>query len=147
MNGTNSEQFEDYLRRQPLRGTPPGWRRKILADAVNASSARARSRSSQRWAKVLVGYMWPRPMAWAALAAAWVAILVLNQLAAPTPDESARATVGAAIAEANLQLLGRLDELDVSAEAAPVRPSSTPESKPPDQGLLERSETSIASQT
>ncbi|MDH7502089.1 MAG: hypothetical protein QHJ82_05150, partial [Verrucomicrobiota bacterium] len=82
----NSEQFEDYLRRQPLRGAPPGWRRNILAEAANASSTRPRSGSSQRWAKALVGWMWPRPTAWAALGAAWVAILVLNQLAAPTPD-------------------------------------------------------------
>lgn len=147
MNGMNSEQFEDYLRRQPLRGAPPGWRRKILAEATNASSARARSGSSGRWAKVLVGWMWPRPIAWAALATAWVVILVLNQLAAPTPDESARASAGAAVAEANLQLLGRLDELDVAADTAPVRPGSAPESKPPDQGMSEWPETPIASQT
>ncbi|MGC8991792.1 MAG: hypothetical protein ACP5MD_16880 [Verrucomicrobiia bacterium] len=147
MNGMNSEQFEDYLRRQPLRGTPPGWRRSILDEAANASSTRARSGSSKRWAQALVGWMWPRPTAWAALAAAWVAILVLNQLAAPTPDECARARAGAAIAEANLQLLGRFYELDVTAETSPVRPSSTPKSSPPDQGSLEWPETSAASQT
>ena len=147
MNGMNSEQFEDCLRRQPLRATPPGWRRKILAEAANASSARARSRSSQNWAKTLFGWMWPKPMAWAALAAAWVAIFVLNKVSAPTPEESAQAEAGAAIADANLQILGRLDELDFAAETTPVRPSSTPETKPPDQGSLERPETSVAPQT
>lgn len=147
MNETDLEQFEDYLRQQPLQGTPPGWRHRILTKAASSANARTGTGRSRMWSDLCVEWMWPKPIAWAALAAVWVAIFVLNQLAAPSPDELAEAKAGAAIAEANLPLLGRLYELDVTADLVPVGPAPTPKNSQPDQGSSRWSETSVASQT
>lgn len=64
-----NDRFEEQLQRQPFRRVPAAWRREIL----NAAPAP----SWREW-------LWPSPVAWGAVAAAWVLIVAL-QLAMPHP--------------------------------------------------------------
>ena len=61
--------FEDRLRRTPLRLPPSEWRDEVLAPA------------RQNWRKEL----WPSLSAWAALAAVWLVLLAIERLTGP-PD-------------------------------------------------------------
>lgn len=77
-------EFEDRLRRQPLRAMPTAWREEILsqahaAAAVNRPSSIHLERTfaaTVRWR--LRELLWPCPQAWAGLAAIWVAILAIH---------------------------------------------------------------------
>lgn len=77
------EQFEQRLRRQPLRQVPPAWRTEILAQA-KAAAGRQLSLGADRPAFTsalrlrLLELLWPCPQAWAGLAAAWVAVLAVQ---------------------------------------------------------------------
>ena len=70
MNGNDS--FEERLRRVPLREVPPEWRRKILRTSRPQEAARP---------SLLRALLWPHPVAWAGLAAAWAVVLGLNAFA------------------------------------------------------------------
>jgi hypothetical protein len=71
-------EFEQRLRRVPVKPIPAGWRAEILAAAVPARPATGRGswagRLNGRWHDLL----WPHPKAWAGLAAAWLVILLLQ---------------------------------------------------------------------
>ena len=60
--------FEDRLRRTPLRMPPPEWRDQILAAPAH-----------RNWRAEL----WPSLSAWAALAAVWLVLLAIERLTAP----------------------------------------------------------------
>ena len=74
------DQFENSLRRQPLRTIPPAWREEILA------AAEAHRRPAVIHAPTLAALLgsrlrelfWPAPQAWAGLAAIWLVILGAN---------------------------------------------------------------------
>ena len=73
------DQFEQRLRRQPVKPIPSEWREQILTQAQAAQPARGENRVSRfafhaLWQKLI----WPNPKAWAGLAAVWFAILGLN---------------------------------------------------------------------
>lgn len=81
----NTDDFEQHLRRQPLRPVPPAWRDEILAtarqsdrQAVGMPPAAAGGPS---WTAVLRDWLWPHPAAWAGLAAGWVLVAALNTVA------------------------------------------------------------------
>jgi hypothetical protein len=82
------DDFEKRLQRQPLRQLPSEWRQEILSAARQASSPYHASRithhaSSSPSLLSTINYqlstlLWPHPVAWAGLAAVWVAILGIN---------------------------------------------------------------------
>ena len=68
----NSHDFEQELKRQPIRSIPPEWRRQVL----NTESVILPSRPS--WSDWLWELLRPSPVAWGTLAAAWIAIMGLR---------------------------------------------------------------------
>ena len=81
------DDFEQKLRRQPLRQIPVGWRAEILrvgrraavpeiGDA-NTASLPKRSRPSTLVSR-LSSLLWPHPASWAGLAAIWILILAVD---------------------------------------------------------------------
>jgi hypothetical protein len=96
------DDFENQLQRQPLRPVPTGWRAEILHESkasVAADVRRLKSNSTSRegdqslltsaatiwWRE----WLWPAPQAWAGLAAAWIAIAILNVTAGPRAGDVA----------------------------------------------------------
>ena len=86
----NSNDFEKKLERQPMRAVPTAWRAEILREAVAAASDRRSLAQNNRcsepaatvwWRELL----WPRPLAWASLAAAWVIIAILHTATPAAP--------------------------------------------------------------
>jgi hypothetical protein len=83
-----NNEFEKLLQRQPMREPPREWRAEILAAAVrprrssDASRLRAIGQGVSTW-------LWPHPRAWAALAAAWGVVFLL-QFSAPDLPSAAR---------------------------------------------------------
>ncbi len=75
-------EFEQLLRKQPLRAIPPEWRTEILATKRTTSRSKrvtpfhgAASTDSVAWWRQWLG---PSPAAWAGLAAVWLVILAVN---------------------------------------------------------------------
>ena len=113
----NFDEFEDKLRGQPLREIPSEWRREILAPL------RQRPEATVSWWRQL---LWPHPVAWATLAAAWVAIFALNFAGAP---EGESYTVGASsrdtlVAYQERQRLWAELVLDISPQARKQPPAA-----------------------
>ena len=72
---TERDDFEEYLKHQPVRHIPEPWRADILATAkagliVTGGSSRSFDERQESF--------WPSPVAWAALACVWLVILGLN---------------------------------------------------------------------
>jgi len=78
MMNDEMEQFENRLRRQPVKEIPGEWRVKILATTQTASCPRPRASFLSTLNSQLSTVFWPHPKAWAGLAAVWIFILVLN---------------------------------------------------------------------
>ncbi len=81
--------FEQRLRRQPLRQMPSAWREEILAGAKAAAEANRPNAASacEDRAALLAGWrlLFARmPLAWASLAALWIALVGVN-LMLPSP--------------------------------------------------------------
>src|ERR1017187_7988191 len=70
-------EFEQFLKKQPLRELPLAWRKEILHALPEPKAARP---WWQEW-------LWPSPFAWAGLACAWLTILAVNMAASPTVSE------------------------------------------------------------
>ena len=81
-----NDRFEETLQRQTFRQVPASWRREILG-AIPVSV-------SPWWRE----WLWPSPVAWAAAAAVWVLIALL-QLATPLPRGNGVHLSGEAIKE------------------------------------------------
>ena len=86
----NSDDFEKKLEHQPMRSVPAAWRAQILRDAAAAVSDRRSLAQNNRcsepaatvwWRELL----WPRPLVWASLAAAWVVIAMLHAATPAAP--------------------------------------------------------------
>jgi hypothetical protein len=83
------ESFEQHLRRQQPREIPPEWRGQILSAAAATRVPEELPLSESLIARLrrqLRAYLWPHPIAWAALGACWVVILAVNlSLHEPAP--------------------------------------------------------------
>ena len=85
----NQDEFERKLERQPQRQIPPAWRAAILSAAREASASRPGRRPV--WSAInhlFSTLLWPRPEAWAGLAAVWLLVFGLN-FAAREPSREA----------------------------------------------------------
>ena len=95
----NPDDFEQRLQRQPLRTAPSAWRAEILVAAdVNRRSTATQPISEDQVA-LLAGWrlLFARlPLAWATLAALWVALIGVNLLlSGPAPAGVARSSAPA----------------------------------------------------
>jgi len=74
------DDFEQRLKRQPLRQPPAGWRDEILRECRESTVESRRPERSflSTLNHQLSTLLWPHPKAWAGLAAAWVVIAALN---------------------------------------------------------------------
>lgn len=125
------DDFENTLRRQPYRRAPVGWRRLILTHAARANEP-AKPRAGQFGA--LRCASWPKPRAWAMLAAAWIAIFILNRLSSPAPDELASGRAAAAFVQASWAFIRHLDEPFTHREVEPPRGLNLPANPPSREG-------------
>lgn len=101
--------FEDYLRRQPLREIPPSWRARVLAHAKP---------SPGRWRE----WLFPAPRAWAALGAAWIVIFCLYLATPKGPPPG----VGPAPSFASLQEQARMMAQLLRNDEPPAVPPAPP---------------------
>ena len=75
----NHDDFEQKLRRQPLRQVPAEWREEILAAAASYHRSPVERRSFLSTLNFqLSTILWPHPVAWAALAAIWILIFTVD---------------------------------------------------------------------
>jgi hypothetical protein len=82
----NADDFEKRLQAQPLRQVPDEWRAQPLSTAQQAGPPQKAAPFAHRGAPSLLStlryqlsaLLWPRPVAWAGLAAVWLVILGLN---------------------------------------------------------------------
>jgi hypothetical protein len=140
--------FEEYLRRQSIRPIPSEWRKEILRaarDGVAQTSKSAVSRVSkpagrnaveptwksairQVWKPALHEWLWPCPRAWAALAAAWGIILLLNVTApeetAATGQVASASRQDFAFLRQETEIIARLSEFEENRVAPAPRPAA-----------------------
>ncbi len=76
----NSHDFEQELKRRPIRSIPPKWKRQVL----NTESVILPSKPS--WSARLWELLRPSPVAWGTLAAAWIAIIGLRAATIETQE-------------------------------------------------------------
>jgi len=79
------DDFEQFLKSQPMRCVPPEWRGDILAQAADASGGKPAAVVLPWWQ----AWLWPSPYAWGALAAAWIIIIGLNMASAQSSPNRA----------------------------------------------------------
>jgi hypothetical protein len=87
----NSDDFENQLKRQPLRPAPAAWRAEIL-EAARAAAFRAPGPEQDDAGPFVPwwrAWLWPSPRAWAGLATVWLVILSIHALPASRPTEMA----------------------------------------------------------
>lgn len=91
------DEFEQYLKQQPLRSVPTSWRREILGGTgVSPVSAEAPTTRTGGTPVPLPGaawwieWLWPSPVAWAAVGACWVIIIGLQLAARPADHQMAK---------------------------------------------------------
>lgn len=118
----NSDDFEKKLERQPMRAVPAGWRAQILREARLAATLEPPA--WQAWVREL---LWPRPLAWGSLAAAWVVIAVFHTATPATPLVARQATSsGNAMQSLAEQRREMAALLDFSTETATPQRSKPP---------------------
>ena len=108
----NTDDLEQWLPRHPRRPVPGEWREDILAAARSAAARAACGAGvppaldpgvrpapvprptgpAAPWLGWLRDWLWPHPVAWGALAAGWVLIVVFNAIADQTANEEQQST-------------------------------------------------------
>ena len=81
-------EFEKRIADTPTRRLPAAWRDDILAAARAELAPQPAPRTARPW---WLGWLWPHPVAWGTLAAAWVVIFALHA-ATPAPSSSQTAS-------------------------------------------------------
>ena len=135
----NPDPFEQHLSRQPLRPVPAEWRDELLARAGDLQSpsltaamasdggckppARAPLSQLSTLNSQLRDWLWPCPQAWAALAAVWVLLLVVNFADDSKPARSAQSATKSA--PADLRYVWR-EQQKLLAELFPPEPIAPP---------------------
>ena len=128
-------QFENLLRRQPLKSIPGEWREDILRQAAGKADGRriatAREVTTFKAFKCwLIAWWSPSPRAWAGLAAVWAAILVLNLSGGNGPATTAMANP---ISPAQMRMALKQQQMlliELAGRAEP-RPAAAPRATAP----------------
>jgi hypothetical protein len=111
------DEFEQFLKNQPLREVPSAWRAVILPTAKQPKAVQP-----PWWRE----WLWPSPAAWAGLACIWVVILALNVATRPPAAERQLAERSPApsldVALALAQQRNELAQLLGSPVESPVEP-------------------------
>ena len=125
------DEFEQQLKRQPLRAIPPEWRGEILR-AARPQPATQNTQLPWQW---LREWLWPAPEAWASLAAIWLLTLILQLASSQTSSVTvaADASVTKPMQELKLAFQERqrlLNEfLEWPVSAPPPEPAPKPRSE------------------
>ncbi len=125
------DDLEGRLSRMPLQSAPKEWRNEILASATAIQRRRTSDRS---WLREL---FWPHPVAWASMAAAWMAIGALHLANLSGSSKSAASNVEIALTPANASNLLRAEQ---TFAAVLLEESAEPEQKPQPRPPAPRSE-------
>ena len=101
----NDSQFEKRLRDQAIKAVPTEWRADILQEAARAIEDRGATLATPvTWFEMFqsrfAALLWPAPRAWAALAAVWVIILMMNL----SGGQESKAAAQIPVAQARLAL-------------------------------------------
>lgn len=76
------DEFERFLSQQPVRSVPASWRDEILPATASEEG------QAPWWHQ----WLWPSPVAWAALAVVWMVIIGLQLAARPSAEETVQRT-------------------------------------------------------
>jgi hypothetical protein len=111
--------FENELKKQPLRRVPEHWRAQIL----RSTAADTLKCEHQRWWSAL---FWPSPKAWGTLAAAWVAMICFHIAFTERskPSEPSEAVQIRMAIEQKRQLEAEIEEAAVRLEQESPKPRS-----------------------
>src|ERR1043165_39310 len=123
----NPDDLEQQLQRRPLRPVPPQCREEILAAALSAQPPAQATRPGSRFISSFLELLWPAPRAWAALAALWLLLLLVNVRSSGPSQPMAR---NITIPSSELLLAIQRQSLPLlDAPSAP--PAETPQPTPP----------------
>jgi hypothetical protein len=120
------DDFEQQLRRQPLRPVPGEWRDEILTAARAASRPRPSllaPRPVSWWRELF----WPSPLAWAGGAAAWALIAALNSDGLADFERAVDASASPPPATIQMALAGRRQLMTSLFDTAPTQPDNPPQ--------------------
>jgi hypothetical protein len=122
----SNDDFEKQLGAAPFTRVPEAWRRDILqtANAIRQSDTPEKQHAGVSWWK---NWLWPRPLAWGALASVWLLILASGLITAAADKNTAQGQSLAqnhAAASSFLEQRALLSQLlDSSRVAAPETPT------------------------
>ena len=108
--------FENELKKQPLRAVPEHWRAQILNTARNAMPG---VKPAWSWWDLF----WPSPKAWGALAAAWAVLFCFNMVTREqgTSTERPEAAQIRMAVEQRRELQAEIEEASVRLETPKPR--------------------------
>jgi hypothetical protein len=132
--------FEQRLRRQPMRQLPSAWRQGILTAAEANRPERVAQPASEDQAALIAGWrlLFGRlPLAWASLAALWIALVGVN-LTLSSPMVGAAVSAPASVRMVDFAAL--TTELDSAQDPLATPPKASPAGKPSDVPQRPRSE-------
>jgi hypothetical protein len=138
----NSE-FENKLKRQPLRQIPRDWREDILRTAQENASAAVKRREPVLIRAILIAWrelIQPFRYTWSGMAALWVVFWMVNARL-EISDSPTRSTIGASAASQSIRLFEEqrqaLAELTGRSDPAPAEPPRESRSKPRSERMVE----------
>ena len=114
--------FENELRKQPLRQAPSHWRVEILAVAQIAKPHTLKRELQPWWCALL----WPSPKAWGSLAAAWVLMVgfhIAMRERSGSPEQSQAVQIRMAV-EQKRRLEAEIEEAAVHFDQNTTKPRS-----------------------
>ncbi len=142
----NDEQFENRLRRQPVKPIPAEWREEILdaARLVTTSVPAPRPQPEGLLATLrhyLSPLLVPQRAAWASLATVWVVIIALNVAAHDDSPKAQASRAAAVVSPESRQVLQQqrllLAELVGRPEIHPMNRPKSPAPGPRSQRWME----------
>ena len=108
--------FEDQLKKQPIRRVPEHWRAQILNEA--GPRERSSPSNSEPW---WVALLWPSPKAWGTLATAWalMACFSVATRESSAPEEKPQAARMRMAMEEKRRLQAEIEEASLRIEQQP----------------------------
>jgi len=108
-------EFENELKKQPIRPVPEHWRAQILREARATDTLK---RELQPWWAAL---LWPSPKAWATLAASWAVMIGFSVATRESraPEERQQATQIRMAMEEKRRLQVEIEEASLRLEQQP----------------------------